>query len=283
MFQTSTSINTFSKYAAFSAVLFLLAFSSNPPNGRTGAPGDALCSGCHAGNTNIDGTLEVLGFPDVVQAGNTYELIVRASVTEGQAARAGFQLVVLDDRDGNAGDFENPGSNVGFESFSGRTYAEHRSAKNFSGGSTVDYTFDWVAPEPITTGGGSDEDSIKLYAVTVLADGNGGSTGDRVRNISLSAAFENPVSTAPRPLSDINIQTYPNPASDRLWISASDRASDVVYDLHVYSLTGQLMLSRTDYSLNDGNSIDVSQLMSGVYIMRLAGEDGQFQSKFIKQ
>ncbi len=54
-------------------------FSSNPPDGRTGAPGEGLCTNCHASFpvNSGDGSLEILGVPDTVTAGQTVAVAVQ--------------------------------------------------------------------------------------------------------------------------------------------------------------------------------------------------------------
>lgn len=43
-------------------ITFLLANSGNPPNGRTGAPGESTCGSCHSGAT-YQGNLSIAGVP----------------------------------------------------------------------------------------------------------------------------------------------------------------------------------------------------------------------------
>ena len=42
--------------------IFLLAYSSNPPNGVTGAPGEGTCTNCHNGATGgLAGSVSITG------------------------------------------------------------------------------------------------------------------------------------------------------------------------------------------------------------------------------
>ena len=77
---------TLSKIYRVAAVLIggivLLANSANPPDARTGAPGEGTCAGtCHSGG-NQSGSLELLGLPDVIKADTTYELTFRVNSSD---------------------------------------------------------------------------------------------------------------------------------------------------------------------------------------------------------
>ena len=76
------------------AVLFL-GSSGNPPNGYTGAPGESMCSNCHTqgGSGNINGSLEILGLPTNIVAGQTYTITLRINNSSSPlnlAVRGGY-------------------------------------------------------------------------------------------------------------------------------------------------------------------------------------------------
>jgi hypothetical protein len=62
------------------------------------------------------------------------------------------------------------------------------------------------------------------------------------------------------------VNIYPNPAKDRLMISGARNA-----DISLISITGQQVFSVTGFT---GNTIDISNLVNGMYTIRLALEDG---------
>lgn len=161
--------------------VLLLGSSGNPPNGNTGAPGEGLCSNCHGSPGGIDGNISVSGLPSEVQANTAYDLIVTLTRTAGTPVRGGFQLVALDGNNNNAGTFSNAGSNVTFQSSGGRTYSEHNPFLNFSGGDQVQFSFRWTSPAQLPG------NLVRLYFSGLLANGNGGSSGDRVVNSLLTA------------------------------------------------------------------------------------------------
>lgn len=163
-------------FALFCAAFLFLANSTNPPNGRTGAPytgnmsgNEPLCGGCHAGNAlGFDGTLDIVGVPATIQPNTTYPLSVTITKTAGDVYRAGFQMLILDDDSEDAGTASNFDSETTVTASGGRNYIEHGSgAIQFGANSSVSYTFDWTSPTSITG------DNITFYMVTVLGNGSG--------------------------------------------------------------------------------------------------------------
>lgn len=112
----------------------------------------------------------------------------------------------------------------------------------------------WVENTVITTGacGGN------------LTSGNSTMTGD--------------VHTSTLAISDVNktkIQIFPNPVSDIISISGIEKAESV----HIYNMTGQLIRSESF-----SEKINVSNLTSGVYLLRINTKDSQIHEfKFVKK
>ncbi|MFT6810402.1 MAG: hypothetical protein ACJA01_003645 [Saprospiraceae bacterium] len=163
-------------------VFILVSFSSQPPRGRTGAPDEPTCSqaNCHVGgNAAIQGRIEVAGFPAIAIRNESFNITVSLISSSDQVSKGGFQLVALGDSSGtlvNVGSFSNPEDEATVTNFENRIYFEHKPAKNFGSDTVVTYTATWTSPEFINV------DSITLYAAAVFANGNGGSTMDRVVN-----------------------------------------------------------------------------------------------------
>jgi len=158
-------------YALLLTLFLLYAFSNNPPNANTGAPGEGNCTSCHApGNANFDGSVAIQGLPTVIVPNTTYSLSVMTKVSAGSPSRAGFQMVVLDDADNNIGDFANAGTSSTVMNQGERNYFEHTSALSFNNADSVAWTIDWTAPSTIAS------DSIRIYINSIL--GNGGGSGN---------------------------------------------------------------------------------------------------------
>lgn len=152
-------------------VLVWLANASNPPTARTGAPFDSgTCNSCHSGG-NYTGSVTIDGLPSTIEPNTTYPLNITLTATSGNPSRGGYQLVVVDGNNANAGDLTAINGQSGTEFFSGREYMEQRGSKLFSGG-TVSWAFNWTSP---ATAGGN---TIKVYYIGNFCNGNGGSSGD---------------------------------------------------------------------------------------------------------
>lgn len=71
----------------------------------------------------------------------------------------------------------------------------------------------------------------------------------------------------------VSLQLYPNPATDRLMLSADMPVQRV----QVFDMTGRMVMSST------GTELDVSTLPAGLYMLRAMGETGVGSKKFIKK
>jgi hypothetical protein len=155
-------------FFSFLSICLFMGFAFNPPNGNTGAPGDALCTTCHFPPGTQTGTITIDGLDDPIISDTTYNLRVELTLESGIATRAGFQLVALHgntESSASIGTFSNLGSNVATSTSGNRTYLEHQPAWFFVG-STATYTADWTAPA-------SAPDQISFYAAGLLALGGG--------------------------------------------------------------------------------------------------------------
>ena len=120
--------------------------SGGSPGGKTGAPGEGNCTGCHAGST-LDGTSEnvliVTSGGNVVTdyiPGATHQVSLTMS---SNPPKKGFQAIVLDSNNDMMGDF-NAGSGTSISSQGSKKYANHTSSSNTN--ATTTWTWDWIAP-----------------------------------------------------------------------------------------------------------------------------------------
>lgn len=165
-----------------SSILFL-SNAFNPPNARTGAPGEGLCSNCHSGGS-FQGTVSISGIPSTVEANQLYSVELTITATSGSPSAAGFQLVALNSSNQNIGTLiVTNGAQTGVNTEGGRTYMEQRGAKSFSG-NTVTWEFDWEAPA------GPNNEDITFYFVGNMVNGNGNTSGDAVVNTNFSTTLQ---------------------------------------------------------------------------------------------
>lgn len=164
---------------AFSSVRRATASSFRPPESRTNAPGEGLCTECHTGGLNLTGgSLEIQDVPTSYTPGQVYPITVQLQRTGQQ--RWGFELVPLRDSSGvsvMAGQLATPSVFTtlqgGVVSGKLRIYVSHYSGVEdgtFAGTANgpVSWTFDWTAPQ---TGAGT----VTFYCAGNAANGNGGS------------------------------------------------------------------------------------------------------------
>jgi hypothetical protein len=74
--------------------------------------------------------------------------------------------------------------------------------------------------------------------------------------------------------SSSKIAMYPNPASDVLHLSSTKKINKV----EVYALNGLMVISNE----NVGDSIDLKELQSGMYFVKIYEDAGEKNMKFIK-
>ncbi|MCB0660950.1 MAG: hypothetical protein KDC04_08440, partial [Saprospiraceae bacterium] len=159
----------------------LAFFNSHPVSGNagyTGAPGDSICSSCHTGtNSALDGTVTIDGVPSQVTTGETYTLTVTVTNPNGNAVKAGFQLLALTGSNTNAGSMValDPSTTEVKTVSGGKNYFGHSPAQNFPGSNTLSFDVDWTAPATVGA-----IPQIKFYASAVIANGNNQNSQDRV-------------------------------------------------------------------------------------------------------
>ncbi|MCS7188506.1 MAG: choice-of-anchor V domain-containing protein [Bacteroidia bacterium] len=160
----------------FALVAFRESYSSQPPPGHTGAPGEPHnCSHCHGGGTGTP----IINLTHGGQPINTYTpgggpITLTLSVSHPTASRYGFQLTALSSQSGQQNAPNQTLSTAGHlgvvlqTGAGGRKYVAHSPAT-----STGSWTFTWTPPS-------SAIGDITWYVATVCANGNNATSGDVV-------------------------------------------------------------------------------------------------------
>jgi hypothetical protein len=234
---------------------------NNPPTGVTGAPGEGTCvqSGCHGGGT-YTGTVALSGLPDTVVANQSYSITLTQT---SNAPRAGFEMTVLDSVKVKAGTFT-AGSGCSVATNSGKQYVRQSAPKNLASGS-VSWAFTWKAPATVTG------HKIIFYFVSLMANGNGGTSGDKVATGNKTVILKTVTPVTEAELSG-QIKLYPVPAHDLLHIDFPDANNA---RLTIFDAAGNLALQMT---MRESNQIDVSNYPKGLYFAKIE-QDGQSVSK----
>lgn len=153
------------------------AFSSGPPAGFTGAPGEFTCAECHVPPDAGTGKISISA-PASYSPGQTYQITVTHQNADTTRRRWGFQMTTLDPTDSKAGEFEatdeltqvldnqGPGNS--------RQYIEHKTGGTFVGQTGgASWTFNWTAPAV-------DVGPITFYAAGNQANNDDNTSGDYI-------------------------------------------------------------------------------------------------------
>ena len=241
----------------FSAFL-LMSNSGGKDDGHSGSPGDGgtSCTACHSGNADLGASASITtNIPSTGYDLNTdYTITVNST---SSSSKLGFQLTAENGSDIKVGSFTaGAGSRV-----TGQRITQ--SSPSTSG----DWSFTWKSPT-------TNEGSVTFYTSVNATNGNGGTSGDQVV-LANTAVGVLGISEAKR----LHFDMFPNPASENLIIqlpSVSESASVEFYDY-----MGRLAL--TQKLLQTNNSINVQDLSSGVYILKVLAGDKIGNQKFIKK
>jgi hypothetical protein len=156
----------------FAITVVASAFSSGPPDEKTGAPGEGTCNDCHSGS----GGTTTITAPGSYSIGDTYTITVE--VADGSASRWGFEVVALDSNGDQAGTITiTDSTNTQSSETAGKTYVKHTSTGTYAGTpNSGSWSFDWT---PNAAYG-----DVTFYAAGNAANNNGANTGDKISTTS---------------------------------------------------------------------------------------------------
>ena len=146
----------------------VFAFSSGPPDEKTGAPNENTCAqvGCHTGNDlNVSGGSMMLTIPETYIPSEVYTIVVNLSRT-GQS-RWGFEMTALDADGARAGSFEvDDAGNTQLSETNSKQYIKHTSIGTAQGTNDAhSWEFQWTAPD-------ADIGPVTFYAAGNASNGN---------------------------------------------------------------------------------------------------------------
>jgi len=252
----------------------ILAYSSGPPNGMTGAPGEGTCHDCHASFplNSGNGALSING-PTAFQGGQTYPITIQLA-DQGQS-RWGFEFTPL-----NQGTITITDASHTQQSQAGQNvYVKHTSTGTYPGtpnGPTT-WTFNWTAPS-------NPPASITFYAAGNAANNNGNNTGDYIYTTSfttqLATGIEDETPLTPTSLA---LSNFPNPFNPSTTISFQlPRAGEIL--LEVYNTGGQrveTLINGFEQAGTRTATWDASAFPSGVYLYNLTFEGQTVSHKML--
>lgn len=276
-----------------SGILFvtssLWAYSSGPPNGVTGAPGESTCAvaGCH-GNLNTGSGSVSLSAPSEYKPGDTIDISVSLEML-GQT-RWGFEATVLSSAAEPVGTvlLDDPVRTQLSSALGGRQYVKHTLPGTDPGVADIapGWNFRWVAPAAETG-------EVTIYVAGNAANGNFAPSGDYIYTSNLTVAeavstdFEEDPTLALPAIPHL-LQNYPNPFNPSTVIYYS-LPEDMIVTLDIYDVLGRHVRNiesghraAGDHAADwDGTNENGRLVASGVYFYRLATSNYSLSRKMV--
>lgn len=82
--------------------------------------------------------------------------------------------------------------------------------------------------------------------------------------------------------SETNIEIYPNPVKETLFIRINNSLENETFDVKVLDITGrEVLVARKDF-VSGNNALDVSMLNTGTYIVKLSSSENEYVRKISK-
>ena len=270
----------FTSFLSFKNSLFISDYHTTKPlrsggaaasgiGGRTGAPGEGLCSDCHGGGSfTPTATLVVRNSSNVIVTsyvpGQTYNLTF--SVT-ASSTRFGMQATSLNASNTSVGTFSSPSSNAQISTSGGKTYFEHNATS-----ATGTFTGQWTAP---ATGTGT----VTFYFIGLAVNGTGNTNGDNATSGRTLQLTETPLSTLDFDFTK-SIQIQQNPVKDILAIQTNKLYKNL--NIEIFDISGKRVFQN---AYSDTKNISINfEGEAGVYFLKVNNEDNNTAKiKFIKE
>ena len=240
---------------------FLLMSNSGGINdARSGSPGDngASCITCHPGpvtNASAEITSDI---PDTGYLLDT-DYTININTTSGSSS-VGFQLTAENSSNIKIGSFTSGSGS--------RTINSDKSITHSAPSSSGDWSFTWRSPS-------TDLGRVTFYSAVNATAGEGSFGGnDQVVLVNASSASLNISDTQ-----KIDFAMYPNPAKDIVNIDLPIVSEKVT--VQFYDQIGKMAYSKN--LRNDSKTVNVQNLATGVYTVKVIADDKIGTQKFIKR
>jgi hypothetical protein len=167
-------------------VAFIFAFSptnrmthaslSGAPTGRTGAPGESTCTGCHNANAGT-GTVSLV-VPATYVPGQTYIIQVKNTTTDLSRTIWGFETIPVTTANAMAGSVAIRDANTRVRASGTKNYMTHTTAGTFPNQTLgSNWSFNWTAPA-------TNVGAVTFYAAGLHGDNSGDEVGDETYTTS---------------------------------------------------------------------------------------------------
>lgn len=256
------------------------SYPEGAPSSVAGAPGDngKTCAknGCHPGNATaifdaITSNVPVTGYvPD-----STYT--ITASITDPGLVKFGFEITPQSASGTMLGTMSITDAVTTKFTSSSNKYITHTSNGNYFPNHTATWSFNWTAPAAGTG-------DVTFYGAFDFANNNGGTSGDLIYTSTLviPEGFGTGIN---EPASIHTFNVFPNPAADQTTISYTlTQAQPVLISLFDLSGKEVMQLSRENQAAAGTYQfqLPISEIGSGVYVIKLTTGDQSFTRKLVK-
>jgi hypothetical protein len=75
------------------------------------------------------------------------------------------------------------------------------------------------------------------------------------------------------------VKIFPNPAENKVWIELYEESKTENIKIQVFDIFGKMYLEKNVYSSESIFQIDVSNLATGAYLLRITNDEGVFSVK----
>lgn len=283
MKKTTIAIVAAITLAGFATMSFDV-LDDNGKAGRTGAPGETTCTGCHTGSVINDGNGSVvISSPDLgasweYMTGDTYTINV--TVSRVGAPLFGFDLVCLT----GSTPAQNGGTLVVTNSAEThimnatvsavvRKNMTHQLNAGLASGSKT-FTFEWIAP---TTNVGN----VTFYCTGNAANNNGAKTGDHIYSTSQVVTPAVGASVAAIENLTRTFNVFPNPASENIFVNYNVAIGERV-DFTLMTLDGKSVGPVYTFQGTGDRTTSMlslpTDLATGIYFIRMeSGSNNSIQ------
>ncbi len=274
------------KLAGMLLLFIILQSRSGGPGSQqnlqvTGAPGSSgnagTCGniGCHSGgNYNsslslslLDGALSVTSY----SPGKNYVLRVVNTPSSGTPAGYGFQAVSLNDSGNQSGDWGSLPSGTHTTLLGAKNFVEHNQPA-----SSGTFNIPWQAP---AKGSGR----VTFYSASLASNLDGSTFGDHVSTNSLTISEGSVTNSEDIIAAGMNWKIVGNQVKDELVLELQSVRPHLIH-ISVLDLNGKRILSEgseIQAGLNNIN-LNLSNLLYGLYVVRISGKGINSSGKFIK-
>lgn len=264
----------------FSLISFQLYTNAGGPTyGVAGEPPlNETCNvaGCHTGSAlnSGNGTTSIVCLDSLGNIVTTYipnhTYTIKLSVREGNKTRYGFEAIVLRGIGANSAAvgtmiITSPDSTQLFGP-SNRKNITHKLAGIDFPTKIGTWQFNWKAPS-------ANLGTATVYAAFNATNNSNSNSGDEIYTKTLAIEGSG-ASGIPTENSSNTILFFPNPVANFLHLAYTENA-----DLKIYNLNGEILKSQ---SINSNPMIDVHDLNSGIYLLKITSAKEILTLRFVK-